>query len=75
MAGGGLGGQFIQNAVFKRADTNGDGKISRAEYDAFVKRLPRFTNNPELAKELFDRLDVDKDGWITEMEFQKLSLR
>jgi Ca2+-binding EF-hand superfamily protein len=56
-------------------DTNGDGKISRAEYDAFVKLLPRFKDNPDEAKQLFERLDADKDGVLTAAEFAKLSQR
>jgi hypothetical protein len=75
MAGGGLGGRFDAAALFKRVDANGDGKVSRAEYDAFVKLLPRFKDNPDEAKQLFERLDTDKDGALTAIEFAKLSQR
>jgi len=33
---------FDTATLFKRVDANGDGKIRRAEYDAFLKLLPRF---------------------------------
>lgn len=42
---------------FRRADLNGDGKVSRAEYDT------------HLIGEMFARFDTDKDSAITEKEF------
>jgi Ca2+-binding EF-hand superfamily protein len=45
-------------AAFKRADANGDGKLSKAE----AARLPSIA-----AK--FDELDKDKDGALTMAEF------
>jgi Ca2+-binding EF-hand superfamily protein len=45
-------------AAFKRADTNGDGKLSKAEAAIF----------PVIA-ERFDALDKDKDGFLTPVEF------
>src|SRR5262249_21179134 len=60
-------------ALFKRVDANGDGKISRAEQDAFVKLLPRVRDNPDEAKQRFERLDADKDGMITAEEFKRLN--
>jgi Ca2+-binding EF-hand superfamily protein len=45
-----------------RADTNGDGRVSRTEaVDAGAKR----------AGEWFDKLDLDKDGFLTREEMQK----
>ncbi len=66
-----LGGRFDPATLFKRVNANDEGNISRAEYDAFVKLLPRFKKNPDEAKRLFVRLDADGDGFIP-MDFQKL---
>ena len=47
-------------ARFKKIDTNGDGKISRAEAQA---------NAPRLAAH-FDEVDTNKDGFITPDEMK-----
>lgn len=75
MAGGGLGGRFDAAALFKRVDNNSDGKVSRAEYDTFVKLIPQFKDNPDEANKLFERLDADKYGILTVEEFKKLNNR
>lgn len=46
--------------AFKRADTNGDQRLSREE----AKQLPAVAQN-------FDRLDADKDGSVSLAEFEK----
>lgn len=46
--------------AFKRADTNGDQRLSREE----ARQLPAVAQN-------FDRLDADKDGSISLAEFEK----
>lgn len=46
--------------VFKRADTNGDQRLSRDE----AKQVPSLAQH-------FDRLDTDKDGSLTLAEFGK----
>ena len=45
-------------AAFKRADTNGDGKLSKEEA----------ANMPAIAAR-FDELDKDKDGFLSLEEF------
>ena len=46
---------------FKAADTNGDGKLSREE----AKALPRIAEH-------FDKIDADKDGFVTPQELQAM---
>jgi hypothetical protein len=51
--------------VFKKLDTNGDGKLSLDEYLAG----PAGKKDPEKAKEHFKKLDKDGDGFLTLEEF------
>jgi hypothetical protein len=67
-----LAAGIVPASLFKRIDTNNDGKISRAEYDAFVKQLPRFRDAPDEAARLFELLDADRDGMISPKEFERL---
>ena len=69
------GGGAVASAIFRRADADNDGAISRPEYDRFTKRLPRFRDDSDAAAALFKRLDADKDGAISATEFEKLSSR
>ena len=57
--GGGSGGGEHHGGGMMRADTNGDGVISRAEYDASSAAL-------------FTRLDANNDGFITQDELQAM---
>jgi Ca2+-binding EF-hand superfamily protein len=65
---------FIQlmDTDFKARDVNGDGTVSRAEIEAFERE----TALQKLLLEnsaLFSRLDVDQNGSLTALEFQKLA--
>ena len=59
-------------ALFKKLDTNGDGKISWEEYlDFMYKRILSYREKSTL--ELFKRLDVDGDGQVTDNEVKARS--
>ena len=52
---------------FKKLDTDGNGSISLAEFQA----SPKGKENPERAAEFFKKLDADGDGQVTKEEFAK----
>jgi Ca2+-binding EF-hand superfamily protein len=78
-------GDFSQH-ILERVDTDKDGKISKAEFDAegqaMFKRLDENGDGKIAANEMpqrhwakfsgqmFDRMDADHDGKVTKAEFQ-----
>lgn len=71
-------------AIFKRLDTDHDGLVSKAEFDAFAKQLAdrrekagkggkSGKGNADVGAKLFEKLDADHDGSLTPEEFKKLS--
>ena len=56
-----------RDATFAKFDTDGNGQISKAEYEAHAK-LPTI-KDPD-AKPFLDRFDANKDGTISKDEFR-----
>lgn len=57
------------SALFKLADSNKDGKLSKEEFLAFTTKGPRFKDNPEAAVEAWKKLDPKGTGFISQEEF------
>src|SRR4051794_21579352 len=64
---------FDPEAVFDRADEDGDGKMSRKEFQFVVANAPRLRDNPQQADRVFGMLDADKDGSLSPAEFRRLA--
>jgi Ca2+-binding EF-hand superfamily protein len=77
----GKGKQPDPEVIFKRLDTNNDGKISKDEFAKFaeivrekVKEKGKGKNaNGKAADAIFARLDANGDGYVSLEEFKKLS--
>ena len=67
-------------ALFKKLDTNNDGKLSRDEFKKFVEMMAqkseKLKDKPELIDKvvdrLFEKLDANGDGFISKDEFKKI---
>ena len=68
-------------ALFKRLDSNGDGKISKEEFAKFAEVMKEKAKdkgkgknaNGKGAEAIFNRLDSNGDGYLSLDEFKKLS--
>lgn len=61
----------LMDADFKKRDLDGNGKATRAEVEEFTKRTATAVAE-EQNRDLFQRLDIDKNGVITPAEFAGL---
>ena len=59
-------------AVFKATDANKDGKLSRDEFLKAVSKKGVFKDDPDGAKQLFDKLDTRGTGFLTLDQFRPL---
>lgn len=64
--------QADRDRIFKKFDTNGDGKISSAELGESLKALGSVTG--EEVKRMMDEIDTDGDGYISFQEFTDFAL-
>ena len=65
--------------LFARADTNKDGVITRAEFDAMgqqikVRMEKAGMSRGGMAEHMFDTADIDKDGRLSLAEMQQAAL-
>lgn len=58
--------QHDREGFFKKIDTDGDGKLSKAEVDAAAKDDKRVTK----LKENFDAIDTNKDAFLDKDELK-----
>jgi Protein of unknown function (DUF1549)/Protein of unknown function (DUF1553)/Planctomycete cytochrome C/EF-hand domain pair len=65
--------KFDPVAAFRRGDVNRDGKLSKEEFLKLTANNPLLKDRPDLALQLFQRLDADGDGFLTLEEFKKIA--
>jgi len=73
------GGLKDTDAIFKKIDANGDGKISKEEFRKFFADIAAKSGKlsadmaDQIADKLFDKLDANSDGFLSKEEFQKFA--
>lgn len=57
--------------IFKKADTDGNGALSKSEFEAAAKNRPEGLPGLGGSNDPFSKLDADGDGQLTEAEAKK----
>src|SRR5262245_1850214 len=68
-------GTSAAEALFDKADTNHDGKISKPEFRRVAASIPVLKLKPADADKLFNQLDTNHDGFLTKAEIKALPTR
>jgi hypothetical protein len=68
----GKGGQSA-DMIFKKLDTNSDGKLTLEEFRKMAELRPngKLKDNPGMIGKLFERMDANGDGYVTLAEFKQ----
>src|SRR4051794_11150166 len=64
---------FDSEELFRQADADRDGKMSKQEFQFVTANAPRLRDDPQRADRVFGMLDADKDGSLSPAEFQRLA--
>lgn len=63
----------VQQALFRRADADGNGQLELAEARTAFGSGARYRNRPELLERHFRWLDQDQDGRVSADEFERVN--
>lgn len=58
--------------MFSIFDEDGNGSLSKSEAKKAAERAPRLKDRSEILDRLFDRMDADKNGELSQDEFERL---
>ncbi|MCS6852930.1 MAG: EF-hand domain-containing protein [Gemmataceae bacterium] len=67
--------RFDPEAIFKKVDANGDGKLSKEEFQKITelgKGKGRGDRAKEMIGKLFEKLDANNDGSLSLDEYKKM---